>query len=168
MIEWLDIVDENDIVIGRAPRDQIHANNHLHRSSHVMVFNSSGNAFVQLRSTRKDNSPGLWDTSAAGHVDSGEDYLSCAVRELAEELGIRAKPESLSYIASLPPEARNGYEFTRVFKVVSDQALTLQAEEVDDGCWISPEDLDTWIKTDSAAFTQTFLTIWRLVQPPIA
>jgi isopentenyl-diphosphate delta-isomerase len=165
MIEWLDIVDENDIVIGRAPRDQIHAENNFHRSSHVMVFNSQGQAFVQLRSMRKDNSPGLWDTSAAGHVDSGEVYLDCAVRELAEELGVRTSPESLRYISSLPPEVRNGFEFTRIFTLVSDQALVLQPEEVDDGRWLSPSDIDTWIEKDRAAFTETFLIIWRLVRP---
>jgi isopentenyldiphosphate isomerase len=164
MIEWLDIVDENDIVIGRAPRDQIHAENLLHRSSHVIVFNSQGDVFVQLRSMSKDNSPGLWDTSAAGHVDSGENYLNCAVRELAEELGVRAVPESLNYIFSLPPDAGNGFEFTRVFTVVSDQALVLQSEEIEDGCWLSPSELQAWIEKDRATFTDSFLTIWELAQ----
>ena len=165
MIEWLDIVDKNDIVIGRAPRDQIHAENHFHRSSHVMVFNSQGEAFVQLRSLQKDNSPGLWDTSAAGHVDSGENYLSCAVRELAEELGIHTTAESVTFVAELPPEVRNGFEFTRIYTVVSDQALVLQEEEVDDGRWIAPNELDKWICKDGAAFTDTFRTIWQLVRP---
>ena len=34
----------------------------------------------------KDSSPGLWDSSASGHLDCGEDYDACAVRELREEL----------------------------------------------------------------------------------
>ena len=82
MVEWLDIVDENDTVVGKAPRDQIHRENHRHRSAHIVLFNSQGQVFVQLRSMNKDNSAGLWDTSAAGHVDSGESYEQCAVREL--------------------------------------------------------------------------------------
>jgi len=164
MMEWLDIVDENDIVIGRAPRDQIHAQNHFHRASHVILFNSHGEVFVQLRSMNKDNSPGLWDTSAAGHVDSGESYLDCAVRELAEELGVHTTPESLTYIASLPPEARNGFEFTRIYTTISDQHLVLQADEIDDGCWLSSSKLQAWIEKDQTVFTETFLTLWRIVR----
>lgn len=164
MIEWLDIVDENDIVIGRAPRGQIHSQNYLHRSSHILVFNSKGEIFVQLRSMSKDNCPGLWDSSAAGHVDSGEDYLSCAVREVAEELGVRCSPESLTYIDKVHPGARNGYEFTHVYTLVTDQTLILQADEIDDGLWLSPSHLDVWIAEDRSRFTDSFAVIWRLVQ----
>ena len=165
MIEWLDIVDENDIVVGRAPRDQIHSENHLHRGTHVMVFNSRGEVFVQLRSLQKDNNPGLWDTSCAGHVDSGEDYLACAVRELAEELGVQTTPESLNYVSTLPAEPAHGFEFIRIFTLTTDQAFVLQAEEIDDGCWILPAELEQWIEKDSSAFTLTFLAVWRLVKP---
>jgi 8-oxo-dGTP pyrophosphatase MutT (NUDIX family) len=36
----------------------------------------------------KDLTWRTWNTSAAGHVDAGEDYESCAIREVKEELGI--------------------------------------------------------------------------------
>lgn len=165
MIEWLDIVDANDSVIARAPRDLIHAGNHFHRSAHIAVFNSQSEVFVQLRSMQKDNSPGLWDTSAAGHVDSGENYLNCAVRELAEELGIQATPEALNFVSTIPPHERNGFEFTRIYTLVSDQTLVLQSEEIDDGRWVSPQQLDAWIEKDRPAFTESFLNIWLLVRP---
>jgi hypothetical protein len=29
---------------------------------------------------KKDKCPGLWDSSASGHLDSGEDYDKCAIR----------------------------------------------------------------------------------------
>ncbi len=38
---------------------------------------------------------GLWDSACSGHVQPGESYLDAAVRELEEELGIRAEPEFL-------------------------------------------------------------------------
>ena len=163
MEEWLDIVDESDTVIGCAPRHRIHAEGHYHRSSHIILFNSRDQVFVQLRSMNKDNGAGLWDSSAAGHVDSGESYLECAVRELHEELGIVVTPQALELVGRLEPEERNGLEFSNVFTLCSEQQLVLQAEEVDDGRWLSPKELDQWITGRGADFTEVFLAVWNMV-----
>ena len=167
MSEWLDIVDTNDSVIGRAPREVVHSENHLHRSSHIVVFNTRGQVFVQLRSRLKDSNPRLWDTSAAGHVDSGENYLDCAVRELLEELGIIVPPDSLNRVGKLLPEQRNGFEFTELFTVCSDQQIVLQEEEIEEGIWVQPEELDRWIAREADAFTDIFRTIWPMVKQTI-
>ncbi|ASJ71699.1 NUDIX hydrolase [Granulosicoccus antarcticus] len=165
MIEWLDIVDENDKVVGKAPRDQVHREKHLHRSAHIALFNSEGQIFVQLRSMNKDNSAGLWDTSAAGHVDSGETYEACAVRELFEELGVQVSVDQLDCVGHLLPEVGNGFEFTEIYTVRSDQSLTLQKEEIDDGCWVSPVELDRWILERPSEFTKSFPVIWLKIRP---
>ena len=80
--EIYNIVDENDRIIGQATRKHIHQNKLLHRSVHVLVFNSRKELFLQKRALCKDENPGLWDTSSAGHVDAGESYDDCAHREL--------------------------------------------------------------------------------------
>ena len=67
--ELLEVVDEQDRVIGLQRRGVIHAKGLLHRSAQVLVFNSLGQLFVQKRSAGKDEFPGLWDCSAAGHVN---------------------------------------------------------------------------------------------------
>lgn len=164
MSELLDIVDENDVVIGQAPRDVIHQQQLWHRSTHIALFNSRGEIFIQLRSKTKDIGAGLWDTSAAGHVDSGESYLDCAVRELEEELGIVVDTDQLSPVGRLHPTHRNGFEFTEVFTIQSDQALTLQEEEIDDGVWLTPQALDSRIKEQAAQFTDIFRIIWPMVR----
>src|SRR4029079_19384427 len=86
--EIFDVVNERDEVVGRAPRAEVHACGLLHRAVHVLVYNSKGQVFLQKRSMNKDRQPGVWDSSSSGHVDSGEDYDSCTVRELREELGL--------------------------------------------------------------------------------
>jgi hypothetical protein len=83
--ELLDVVDENDNVITVKTRGEIHAQGLMHRAVHILVFNSDGELFLQKRSLSKDEQPGKWDSSAAGHLDSGEDYHDCARREIAEE-----------------------------------------------------------------------------------
>src|SRR6266702_5667294 len=91
--ELFDVVNERDEAIDRKPRSEVHRLGLMHRATHVLVFNSRGQVFLQKRSMQKDRQPGLWDSSASGHVDSGEDYDVCAVRELQEEIGLAlAKP----------------------------------------------------------------------------
>src|SRR5438105_5048077 len=87
--EIFDVVNERDEVIDRKPRSEVHRRGLLHRAVHVLVFNARGQLFLQKRSMTKDKSPGLWDSSASGHLDTGEDYDACALRELREEIGLR-------------------------------------------------------------------------------
>ena len=88
--ELIAFVNSNDQIIGTKSRSEVHSLGLLHRAVHVLVFNDHRQVFLQKRSMRKDENPGLWDTSAAGHVDAGESYAMCAVREILEELGIQS------------------------------------------------------------------------------
>lgn len=163
MSEWLDIVDADDKVVGRATRESAHRNKQQHRSSHVVLFNTSGQVLVQHRSHDKDTNPGLWDSSAAGHVDSGESYLRCAARELEEELGVVLDTADLTPIAKLRPEDRNGFEFTQIYKATSDQSLVLQQSEIIDAKWLLPGQLESWMSERPADFTDIFHIIWPIV-----
>lgn len=93
--ETLDVVDENDQVIGQTLRDDAHIKGLLHREVHVWVFNSKGEVLLQKRSPTKEIYPGLWDASIGGHVPSGMSYEEAALKELEEEIGIRAEPRDL-------------------------------------------------------------------------
>lgn len=46
---------------------------------------------LQKRSAVKDSNAGCYDISSAGHVAAGDEYLTTAVRELKEELGLRQR-----------------------------------------------------------------------------
>lgn len=164
MEEWLDIVDNEDRVVGRDTRYRVHQRNELHRAAHIVLFNPAGEVFVQQRSLSKDSGAGLWDTSVAGHLDSGETYLHCAVRELLEEVGVRIAPEQLRWLGKLPPEARNGFEFTGMYLACTEQELVLDPDEIDDGKWLMPDQLDRWISESPSQFTEVFRMIWPLVK----
>src|SRR5688572_9929677 len=100
--EIFDVVNERDEVIGRNTRSVVHRLGLRHRAVHVLVYNSKGAIFLQKRSMQKDTFPGAWDSSAAGHLDCGEDYDACAIREMREELGLEAErpPERLFRITA--------------------------------------------------------------------
>src|SRR5688572_27877040 len=114
--EWFDIVDEHDRVIGRELRADVHRRGLRHRAVHILAWDEAGRLLQQKRSLRKDSAPGAWDSSASGHVDSGESYDACAPRELREELGWSA-PVPLELILCLPACAELGQEFVHIFRV---------------------------------------------------
>ncbi len=158
--ELLDVVDEKDRVIDVKTRGEIHALGLMHRAVHILVFNPQGELFLQKRSMTKDENPGQWDTSCAGHVDSGESYLDCAVRELEEELGI-ATDVPLERLFHVQPSVFNGMEHSPVYRCDYAGELHLQVEEIDEGRWLNAADMDTLVSDLSSNFTDILRHIWR-------
>ena len=154
-----DIVNARDEVIGRAPRSEVHARGLLHRAVHVLVFNARGELFLQKRSMLKDRQPGVWDSSASGHVDSGEDYDTTALRELGEELGWQpaAAPERILRIEAC---RETDQEFVWVYRCNGEGPFTLNVEEVETGGWYSREHIGRWLAERPEDFTTAFMLIW--------
>ena len=162
--EWLDIVDSQDRIIGAAPRGIVHKKAYMHRAVHIMLSNSAGEVFVQRRSHDKDTNPGLWDTSCAGHIDSGESVTIGALRELSEELGITIPTNALLERCRLAPSHDNGFEHVTLYTAISDDPLSLCPAEIIDGKWLSPASLDAWLLEEPAIFTSTFPVIWHAIR----
>lgn len=158
--EMLDVVDEDDNVIAITTRGEIHARGLMHRAVHILVFNSRDELFLQKRSMSKDEQPGKWDSSAAGHVDSGEAYLDCARREITEELGIVAE-QSMQFLFKLPASMLTGNEHCMVYRYTFDGPMVLQAEEIDDGQWVPAEAMDRRVADGDPGLTESVCLIWK-------
>jgi len=158
--ELLDVVDDNDEVIAVKRRGDIHAQGLMHRAVHILLFNSRGELFLQKRSLSKDEQPGKWDSSAAGHVDTGENYLDCACREIGEELGI-VVDQPLQPLFKLPAMLRTGNEHCMVYQYFFDGPLVLQADEIDEGEWVDPETMDRRIADADPLLTDAISLIWQ-------
>jgi len=161
--ELLDIVDADDRVTGAASRGEIHARGLIHRSVHVLVFNKQGSVLLQKRSMQKDQCAGMWDSSCAGHVESGQSYEETAPRELQEELGF-SPAEPLSVLFKMQPCADNGHEFAMVYAIEYEGPFTAAEDEIDELRWYTSEQVDEWIKNlqvgDSQDLTSGFIEIW--------
>jgi isopentenyldiphosphate isomerase len=125
------------------------------------VFNDYGEVFLQKRVQTKEVDPGLWDSSAAGHVDYGESYDDCAVRELAEELRIGGGyvPESLF---KLEASEQTGWEFVQVYRIRWNGLIDPNPEEISVGAWFSPNELEGWMDSRPEEFTGFFRSLWPL------
>lgn len=165
--ELFDVVDEQDNVIGQLTRAQVHRQRLFHRSVHVLVFNRQKQIFLQRRSRFKDTCPLLWTTSCSGHVDSGETYDQAVVRELVEELGIELPKDSLPQLLfKHPPCRETGHEFIQVYRLEWNQPMHLDADEIEEGRWLTPSELDAWIRSEPAVHSPSLKLVWRLFRGP--
>ena len=126
--ERVDIVDQDDQVIGGATRQQMRASNLLHRSVAIICTNDAGEIYVHRRTETKDLFPGLYDRCVGGVVNAGESYAQAASRELAEELGIAGpSPQRLFHHHYEGPQTRS---HTEVFQVLWNGPIVHQASEI--------------------------------------
>lgn len=90
--ELLDIVDEQDRVVGQATRGEAYARRLRHRCVFILVRDAADRVFVHRRSLHKLVFPLLYDMFVGGVVGAGESYDAAARREAAEELGVPDLP----------------------------------------------------------------------------
>lgn len=158
--EIFDVVNARNEVIGQRPRAEVHRLKLKHRAVHILVFNARGEVFLQKRSSRKDSCPGLWDSSAAGHLASGEEYDACAQRELREELGLTPEtaPERLFLIEACDD---TGEEFVWVYRCRAEGGLVLHPDEIEEGGWFAPETVTQWIEERPDELASSLRRVWR-------
>ena len=170
--EIFDVVNERDEVIGQQSRREVHRLGLIHRAVHVLVFNAAGHVFLQKRSLKKDRQPGVWDSSASGHVDTGEDYDACAVRELREEIGLAVNPGAVATGASPPLQKlfkiaacpETDAEFVRVYRSQAEGPFQLHPDEIECGGWFAPEKVSRWMAEKPEDFAGAFRFIWSRLQ----
>lgn len=151
--EVFDVVDLEDSVIGSRHRDEVHANNLLHRAVHIWIFNARGELFLQKRSPWKQNHPDLWCSSTAGHVDSGESYEEAAHRELGEEIGIDC-PLVKFWKAGATTET--GHEFIEFLLGLSEGPFRFAPGEVETGAFFPIAQIREWLARSPEEFTPVF------------
>ncbi|HVU33069.1 MAG TPA: NUDIX domain-containing protein [Opitutaceae bacterium] len=159
--EWFDVVNERDEVISRATRREVHATGLWHRAVHVLVFDADGRVFLQKRSMLKDLSPGLWDSSCSGHLDSGEDYDAAAIRELGEEIGVRPIEPPVRWFRLTACE-ETGWEFVWVYRMRYTGPITIDPQEIQFGEWVGPTEVTARIAARPGDYCPSFRLLWPL------
>lgn len=134
--EWITVIRG-----GIKTKAEVHRDGDWHVAAHVWIIAPDGRVLLQRRSTQKENWPGYWDVSTAGHVSAGETPVEAAIRETFEEIGLRITPEELERIGTAREQSvlRDGryidneeHEIFVVQREVDLRDLKLQEGEVDD------------------------------------
>ena len=142
--EWVDLVDRENRVIGRALRSEIRQKNLLHRGIAVLVRNSRGQVYVHQRTATKDLFPALFDMFVGGVVGAGEEYLKAAVREAREELGVMYG--ELEFLFDHLYEGPLNFSWVRCYRVTWDGPIRHQPEEIQWGDWMDEDALEQWTR----------------------
>lgn len=153
--EIFDVVDEYDRVLRQATRHEVHTSKLRHRAVHIFVFNRTGDLFLQKRSRWKDAHPLTWDSSAAGHLNAGDDYEATALREVHEELGVNVSHVDL--LAKIEAGPMTGWEFVHLFRAEHEGPFLLPPAEIETGAFFPLDVIREWIRLRPPDFATGFL-----------
>ena len=98
LLELLDIVDDQDVVIGQDTKGNKFQKSLISRNVAIFIMDDNGKFIITKRSPLKKSFPNRYDISACGNVMAGENYLDAAKREVLEELGIKCELKMLDKI----------------------------------------------------------------------
>ncbi|WP_330303439.1 MULTISPECIES: NUDIX domain-containing protein [unclassified Streptomyces] len=156
--EILDIVDENDEVIGQSPRGEAYARGLRHRAVFIQARNAEGRLFVHRRTPTKLVFPSLYDMFVGGVVGTGESYDDAALREAEEELGVSGLPRPVPLFKFLYDNGAGQTWWSAVYEVQCDLPVNPQVEEVAWHDFLSEEEVEahladwTWVPDGLAAY----------------
>ena len=167
MEEYFDVINEEDIVIGRESRSTVHRLGLWHRGAHVLLFTDDGKLLVQQRSKNKSQSPLTFDCSVSEHVQAGEAYHAAALRGLSEELGVDG--------IEIHPLARfkmnygpNDNEISMIYKgIVDSKQIRFDPEEIERVEIYSIEELQILLEQSPDRFSYWFgqICLWFMQKP---
>ncbi len=154
--EEIDILDENGNNTGEHKTyDEVHGQGLLHLCVHVWFVNSIGQILLQKRSKYVRVYKECWDSSASGHVTSGQGSLGTMQKETREELGLDLPQEAFEYLFRVKEKytVNNGAfienAFNDIYLVHSDLAIEefkFDKDEVKEIKWIDIEEFKKWTK----------------------
>jgi isopentenyldiphosphate isomerase len=118
----------------------------LHSAAHVWVWRHAAagpEILLQRRADTMPTFPGVYDISAAGHIDLGEDAISTAVRETKEEIGLDITEQDLNLIGvvrayDLHPDVgwiENEFNWVYLVELTADRAMVIDGDEVTEILW---------------------------------
>jgi len=147
-MEYLDVVDEQNNLTGETEeKDEIHRKGLWHREVAVWLVNKKGEILLQKRAASKKQGANKW-AICAGHVDTGEDEMVAAKRELFEEVGLKADGLEFLFVTKVEDdgesEAHNNM-FMYMYFLKTDAGIgdyRIQREELSELRYVDMKELE--------------------------
>lgn len=160
--EILDLVNAKDQVIGTIPRSEFYRLEDESlgyiRAAELFIINQRGQLWIPTRTANKTIAPNGLDYSMGGHVSSGEDYLTSALRETEEELNLQLQPMDLQLIHKFRPQPGLPY-FRSLYIFRSNQEPEYNRDDFVSAAWLAPADVIAAIKSGTPAKTSLLASV---------
>lgn len=142
--ELVDIVNQSDEVVAVVPRQVMRQNVLPHRASYIVVMDANNRILVEIRTLSKDYAPGLFDACVGGVVQSGEDPILSAERELKEEIGVDSSLIDFTSLGKIiiPYQSGKGFVIGYLFLARGDFISIRQHSEVSGIMLLNTKELD--------------------------
>ncbi|WP_294153578.1 NUDIX domain-containing protein [uncultured Clostridium sp.] len=144
MEEMIDIYNDNLKKTGVESRSDVHKFGYKHKVVQCYIIQKEDKEkwiYFQQRSFDKSNYPGLYDIACAGHISSGESPELSMVRELYEEVGIKADESDFIY-------AGRKFEEKNHDDILDDEICELYVLKISDDNSFKPgEEVEDIVKT---------------------
>jgi isopentenyldiphosphate isomerase len=141
MVEYLDLVNQDDEVIGKRLRLEVYAQ-HLSnfRVINAFIINSKGELWIPRRAADKIIFPLCLDMSVGGHVESGDTYDKTFKRETQEELNLDIDTTEYKLLGHLTPQDNKVSSFMNVYEIKMDQAPDYNKNDFTEYFWLTPKE----------------------------
>jgi isopentenyl-diphosphate delta-isomerase len=145
--ELLDLVSNEDAVIGVMPRTDVYAKNlNNFRVINAFLINSKGEIWVPTRSSSASLFPLCLDCSVGGHVLSNESYFDAFCREAEEEINLNSRNYPHSVLGRLTPHMHGTSAFMEVYAINYDGPVHFNTDDFLEGRWVAPNKLKAMLK----------------------
>jgi len=142
----LDIVNEDDKVIGQKRRSEVYLKSLSNfRAVNAFLINEEGKLWIPRRTKEKQIFPLCLDSSMGGHVKAGETYEEALGRELMEELRIDIRIDGYEYLGSLNPTKHSTAAFMKVYLLRTNNVPDYNTNDFIEFFWFYPKELLTRI-----------------------
>lgn len=140
--ELLDLVDEQDRVIGTRLRSDIYRERlSSFRAINAFLVNDKGELWIPRRTAFKKIFPLCLDMSVGGHVASGETYDEAFRRELLEELGLHLDDVEWRLLGYLTPHEHGVAAFMQVYEIRSNLVPDYNKDDFVEFFWLKPHEI---------------------------
>lgn len=192
MDKLLMLVDEDDEVIGYAPKIEVHKKGLLHRAFSIFIYDQTNKKMLlQRRSKTKYHSGGLWSNACCSHPYKDESWRETIQRCMKDELGI-VPPFIQQFIKEINPfdyppctdsdriqfintfhycvnildiaENEMDYVFLYHPDLNIKNNISINPNEIDEIKWISLDELDVLLADEPNSFTAWFQKAYEIAK----
>lgn len=165
--EQLDIINEQNEVIGVIGKSIAHKDGTLHRIVIGELINSKGEyCFVKQAGDRQD--PGTFVSPIGGHIQSGESADDALVRECEEEVGFTPTEHNFvgSTIYNREVIGRKENHLFLVYQIKCNQEIKLNHESVSFK-WFSVGEIKQNLRSNPQIFGAAWHHVFKNIFPKI-